>query len=334
MKRVLRIAGIIVGILIVVIGIALTAFVMKFPKGGELVDIKVPTDSARIAHGKYLAYHVAGCVECHGTRNLKYFAGPLIPGTEGKGGEAFTHDFGFPGTIYARNITPGGLTGWTDADLFHAVTTGVNKDGNALFPLMPYQHFGKADESDILDILAFIKTLPSYDKVAPASEIDFPVNFIMRTAPAPANFTTKPKEWDSVAYGAYLVNMGSCSECHTTMDDHHQPLPGMDFAGGNPFILKGMGTVVSANLTPDKETGLGNWTEDMFVSAFKFFDNPDHLKIPWQQKGYQTLMPWGSYAGMKESDLKCIYQYLRTVKPVSNRVVKFTASTDNSGSQQ
>jgi hypothetical protein len=219
----------------------------------------------------------------------------------------------------------GGLKGWSDDDLFHAVTTGVNKDGETLFPLMPYQHFGQSDERDILDILAFIRSLPSSDKMAPASEIDFPVKYLIRTKPAPAHFTQKPNEWDSVAYGKYLVNMCSCADCHTTMDEHHEPLPGMDFAGGNSFILKGAGTVTSANLTPDNKTGIGLWDEQMFVSAFKFFDNPENQKIPWKKRGYQTIKPWVSYAGMKESDLKCIYRYLRTIKPVDHRVAKFVA---------
>jgi hypothetical protein len=199
---------------------------------------------------------------------------------------------------------------------------------------MPYKNFGQCDKEDMLDIMAFIKTLPKYDKLAPASEIDFPVNFIMRTEPTEAKFTKKPNEWDSVAYGKYLVTMTSCGECHHTMNDKHQPIEGMSFAGNNPFILKGAGTVRSGNITPDMETGIGSWSEQMFVNAFKFFDNPDHQKIPWQKKGYQTIMPWASYAGMKESDLKSIYQYLRTVKPINNKVIKFTAESNSTSNIQ
>jgi len=82
--------------------------------------------------------------------------------------------------------------------------------------------------------------------------------------------------------------------------------------------------VRSANITPDMETGIGKWNKYQFVSKFKQYDNPDAHNIPVKPNDFNTVMPWMMYSGMTEEDLSAIYAYLRTVKPVSNKVVKFS----------
>jgi len=92
------------------------------------------------------------------------------------------------------------------------------------------------------------------------------------------------------------------------------------YAGGNTFNIYKF-TVTSANITPDSATGLGTWTEERFLNKF----------IPYrEEKGYDfdpgkmnTVMPMTSYAHMKDEDLKAIYAYLQTVKPVTNLVEKY-----------
>lgn len=77
-----------------------------------------------------------------------------------KGGEFFGPDLGFPGEFYSRNLTPANLRGWTDGEIFRAITAGVNKEGEALFPVMPYRNYSKMDKEDIYDIIAYLRTLP------------------------------------------------------------------------------------------------------------------------------------------------------------------------------
>ena len=118
--------------------------------------------------------------------------------------------------------------------------------------------------------------------------------------------------------------MAGCAECHTPADKGKK-LPGMDLAGGFPFPFPDGSIVRSANITPDVDTGIGGWDEKTFVQRFKKYD-PSRGYTPAVQGEMNTYMPWTMYSGMTESDLKDMYAYLRTVKPVKNPVRHFTAS--------
>ncbi len=100
------------------------------------------------------------------------------------------------------------------------------------------------------------------------------------------------------------------------------PVEGMDFAGGFEIPMETGGICRSANITPDVETGIGSWTKDMFIKRFKFYENNDSLFV--NHGDSNSEMPWSVYARMTEEDLGSIYDYLRTVKPVKNRITKFT----------
>ncbi|MBA3269871.1 MAG: c-type cytochrome [Acidobacteria bacterium] len=131
-----------------------------------------------------------------------------------------------------------------------------------------------------------------------------------------------PPATDRVAYGEYLTNAAACADCHTPMDDRGGALPGMDFAGGFEFRLPGGGVVRSANITPEATTGIGSWTEAQFVDKFKAFEgSPVRALTPVEQRE-NTVMPWLGYAGMTRDDLTAVYAYLRTLKPIINRVQK------------
>lgn len=148
------------------------------------------------------------------------------------------------------------------------------------------------------------------------------MNFIINTIPQKAHFSTIPSKTDTVAYGKYLVTATSCGDCHT-MQVKGKPVAGMTLAGGFKFPLITGGSVFSANITPDKTTGLGNWTEEEFVKRFKVYTDSSFKPSVIQNNTLNTVMPWMLYATMKTSDLKAIYAYLRTVKPVKHKVVKF-----------
>jgi mono/diheme cytochrome c family protein len=323
MKRFLKILGVLVLVLFLA-GAGGFVYIKKaLPNGGPMVKVNIPKDSATIKRGEYLARHITGCVDCHTPRNVSLFGIPAYPDSLGKGGLAFNHDLGFPGNVISRNITPAGIGSWSDDQFYHTITTGVDSKGEPLFPVMPYPHYGIADPEDMTAIVAYIRTLKPIENKVAERELDFPVSLFVRMAPAAATPGKRPAESDTLAYGKYLFNMASCTDCHTPMDKG-KPIEELTMAGGFTFHLKGMGTVRSANITPDKETGIGNWSQQEFIARIKAYENPANRNMPWQKVGYQTVMPWLEYSGMKEQDLAAIYKYLRTLKPINHKVVKWT----------
>ncbi|MGE0039670.1 MAG: cytochrome c [Vicinamibacterales bacterium] len=290
-----------------------------YPRVGPAEAVTVEATPARIARGDYLANHVTGCVECHARRDFTKSAGPRIEGTAGQGGDYF----GEPGSaleLYSPNITPARLGDWTDGEVIRAFTEGVSKDGTPLFPIMPYLRYGKLAREDVEAIVAYIRTLPPSDYQPPPSHLGFPLPLVKRTIPTPAAFRPVPPVEDRVAYGEYLINAAVCGDCHTTMDDQGQALPGMDYAGGNEFYIPGGARVRTANITPDADTGIGTWSEADFIQKFKAYLAEPPRVLTAEEQRENTIMPWYAYAGMTEQDLGAIYTYLRTIKPVVNRV--------------
>lgn len=322
MSKVLKIALTCVGILAVV-AMGLATFInFNYPKVSPAPKIVINSTPILIERGRYLANNVAVCVDCHSTRDWSYLSGPIKKGSEGKGGEIFPKEFGFPGTFYSKNITPAALAGWTDGEIYRAIVSGVNKDNNAFFPVMPYHNYGRMDKEDILAIIAYLRTLKPVENQVKQSEADFPFSIILKTLPKDPQHQTRPDTTDLVKYGQYIFNASACSECHTKQDKG-EPIPGMEMAGGFEFPMTG-GTLISANLTPDKETGIGNLSKEAFISKFTFYRTAEARRIPASKEGYNTIMPWTMYAGMTDHDLGAIYTYLMTLKPVKNQIVKFT----------
>lgn len=305
----------------VIVGGLLSYVKFGLPNVGDAPDLKVEITPQRVERGKYLANHVTVCIDCHSTRDWSKFSGPLDSNGIGTGGEKFDHNIGFPGEVYVPNITPYNLKNWTDGEVFRAITSGVKKDGSAIFPIMPYKSYSKMDKEDIYSIIAYIRTLPEKTSSSPKRSLDFPLNFLVNTMPVEAQSKAIPSEKDQVAYGAYLVSSAACKDCHTKQDKG-EPLEGMDFAGGYEFKLPG-GTVSSANITPDTETGIGSWSKEQFVNRFKVSANA-HFTRSINPGDFQTIMPWTMYGRMKTSDLEAIYAYLRTVKSIKNQVTKFS----------
>ncbi|HUX85027.1 MAG TPA: cytochrome c [Chitinophagaceae bacterium] len=321
MKKFLKILGygLLVILLIVVALLGYVNFGLPHVAAGNLHIALTP---ARIARGKYLANHVVGCLVCHSKRDTRFFGMPIQHGTEGEGGQVFGPEDGFPGTFVAQNITPYHLGNWTDGELLRAIACGENKDGQALFPIMPYTHFGLMDTGDIYSVIAYIRTLTPIDQDNPASKADFPMSLILHTIPGNPDFHPRPLPSDSVAYGQYMVNAALCALCHTQIVNG-KPAVGMDFAGGMEFHMPTGGVLTSANITPDLETGIGGWTREAFIQRFKstLVNNQDPAPAP--KDAYNPVMPWQYYAGMTDQDLGAIYAYLRTLHPIHHTVVKF-----------
>lgn len=319
-KIILRSLLIIVILIIVAIAGGLSYVKFALPNVGPAPDLKVEITPERVEKGEYLANHVWLCMDCHSERDYNLFSGPPKPGTLGAGGDFFGHSLGFPGSYYALNITPGGIGNWTDGEIFRAITEGVDKDGRALFPIMPYPYLGKADREDIYSVIAYLRTLKPVEKTFPKAETDFPMNFIINLIPKKASLQPSPDTANKLAYGKYLS--WSCVECHTVANKG-QIDTSMAFQGGRAFPMPTGGTVFSANLTPDLATGIGKMSESEFIHLFKQYSDSGFLLQTIVPNTFNTIMPWKMFSGMKESDLSAIYAYLHTLKPANNLVVKF-----------
>jgi len=324
MKTILKVTALVIVILIVGF-IGYIKFML--PRVGAPENIKVELTPERIERGSYLANSVFACMDCHSKRDWNKFAGPMVKNTFGQGGEEFGHKEGFPGTYYAKNITPEALGDWTDGEILRAITVGVSKDGKPLFPVMPYLNYGKLDREDLYSIIAYLRTLKPVENEVPESKSDFPMSLIIHAIPQKAHFTQMPDTSDKIAYGQYLFTAASCTDCHTRQNKG-KPVEGMNLAGGFKFPLINGGTVNSANITPDKETGIGDWTADDFVNLFKVYADSSYTPYPIKNGEYNTVMPWMMYSTMKESDLQAIFAYLQTVKPVKNEVVRFVPDSN------
>jgi mono/diheme cytochrome c family protein len=320
MKRMLRWTVGLLGSITMVAGLGGVYLFARYPHVPPAENLRVDATPERLARGRYLFDHAAGCIDCHSTRDWTKYGGPVIPGTIGKGGDLYGTNLGLPGNFYARNITPAGVGDWTDGELVRAITTGVDRNNEPLFPIMPYQKYGQMDKDDIEAIVAYMRTLPAIQNTVPAHTFTFPMQLIVRTLPAPARYAPKPDPSDRVRYGGYLA--AGCSDCHTP-SVQGTPIPGKDFAGGMEFPLPGGGYVRAANLTSDAITGIGSWTEQQFVEKFKLMaEAPDQVPSTPADQRKNTVMPWKVLGGMTRDDLAAIYAYLRSLPPVVNRVQK------------
>jgi hypothetical protein len=326
MKTLLKVVGILVITVAALAAIGVSWLSLRKPAQRPAEALQIERTPERVARGKYLVRHVTICLDCHSERTLAYGL-PFKFESEGARGFIWNRELGFPGVLAASNLTPDPETGlgqWTDGEILRAIREGVDREGKALFPIMPYSHFRNLSDEDGIAIVAYLRTLQPVKYERPAKELDVPLNFIEKFAPAPLAGTTvtAPDRKDSVAYGKYLTTIGSCIECHTPKDDKDQPIPGMELAGG--WEMHGPGfRVVTANITPHPDTFMGKATKEEFIGRFRAFANFDVATAPQAPKGRNTIMPWISYSRMTDEDLGAIYDYLKSVKPIANKVNPF-----------
>ncbi len=300
-------------------GAAYVAFLL--PSHRAAPDVRVERTEARLARGKYLYEHVANCGDCHSGIDESRFGFPVIPGEAGKG-RVMPAGMGLPGTVVAANLTPDPETGigsLTDGQIIRAVREGIGHDGRPLFPLMPYAEYSSLSDDDVQALVAYLRTLPAIRHQLPSTKVSFPMNVIMRFLPKPVDSVPSPPS-DPVSRGKYLTRISGCRFCHSPFEKG-RPVEGRDFSGGHEFQLAANARVVSANLTPDQETGIGRWTEQEFLDQFAQFREYAAGTPPKVDYPYNTNMPWLGLSGVSDSDLKAIFAYLRTVNPVRNAVV-------------
>jgi mono/diheme cytochrome c family protein len=317
LRRLVRIVLYLVAAVVVIAAGGLGYLFVAFPRAATPEVFQAPRTAERLARGEYLSRHVVGCSDCHGERDWTKYSAPQIREREGHGGMAFKLDVG---TLYAPNITPARLESWSDGEVLRAMTSGVSKDGRPLFPLMPYANLRQLSREDAEAVIAFVRTWKPAARDVPPTQLNFPLNLIVRTIPSPAPplRETAPDPSNRVEYGKYLVTIASCGDCHTKREKGEK-VPGMDYAGGLKFEMRSGGEIQSANITPDPETGIGRWTEAEFLDRFKSVANAPEESLALNGRK-NTEMPWRDYGGMTSEDLTAMFAYLRTLPPVRHAV--------------
>jgi hypothetical protein len=311
-------------VLILVVTIAAGANYLRFglPRVAAAPDTTIEVTPERLARGRYLVEHVMGCMSCHSpARHGDRYSLPPIVERKGAGGLFFTPENRFPGTLYAKNITPHNLGSWSDGEIVRALTVGVDREGEPIFPLMPSRFYAQLDRRDIYAVVAYLRTLKPVVNVVQKSQIDFPLNLIIRTEIEERDFGRRPELSDNLAYGRYMTTAAGCVDCHTNIVDG-QAL-GEPFAGGREFYTPPVGLMRSANITPDKQTGIGDWSRQAFIERFKSMTPEAVMEMKVEPGEANTLMPWWEFSGMTRQDLGAIYDYLMTQKPVRAEIVTF-----------
>lgn len=293
-----------------------------------LPDLKVSAAETQIARGQYLAHHGMGCVVCHSQRDWTKLGGPLVEGTALAGSNDIAREDGFPEgfSFGAANLTPHFLGDWSDGEIARAVALGQSKDGHGLFPLMPYPEYREeVSREDLAALIAYLRTLPAVTHDVPPRKFPMP-GFVLDGMPQPRELRAQAPKPGDVDYPKYVTGLAGCMACHTQADARGNFL-GAPYSGGREFPIPapGKGKVRSANLTPDEETGLGKWTKEMFIGRFKSQTLEAARAHTVEAGGYNTVMPWWAYAGLSDEDLGAIYDFLRALPPVKNKVEKVDA---------
>ncbi len=292
MKKVLRAAAWVLGVVVVlaiVAGTALYQLTQRRLDKQWLVaghPLNIPTDSLAIARGRHIATAIAKCTDCHGA---DLSGGIFI-------------DQPPVARLYSINLTrgKGGIGGQlSDLDWERAIRHGVKPDGSpGLF--MPSQEFQNLSDEDVAALIAYLKGIPAVDRetgknsVGPVGRALFakgdlvllPVEVITHDAahpaPVPAGAT--------IEYGRYLVNVG-CRGCHgATLSGGHIP--------GTPPDWK-----PAANITP---AGIGHYAEEDFFRALREGKRPGGVAI-------DSLMPFRATKLLTDDEIRALYLYLKTV---------------------
>lgn len=119
---------------------------------------------------------------------------------------------------------------------------------------------------------------------------------------------------DAVERGKYLVGIAGCNDCHTPGYFLGKPDMGRYLGGSEVgFEIPGLGVFHGPNLTPDKDTGLGGWTDEQIITAIAEGKRPDGRELA-------PSMPWRAFASLTPDDRKAVVAFLRSIPAVSNKV--------------
>ncbi|MCC5793669.1 MAG: hypothetical protein JJT85_02905 [Chromatiales bacterium] len=320
MRRILLLAA---SVLVIVAAGILAYFYGALPRQRPAPEFVINYTPELVARGDYLVNEVLLCLDCHSERDWTRYSGPPVPPL-GAGRSCIDKDSkavginfgsgGFPGLMCIPNITPDDATGigaWTDGEVARAIREGIGRNGQALFPIMPWFMYQVMTDEDLAAVIAYLRSMPAVYNDTPATELDFPLNLLNRLYPRPLDGPVPAVDRnDAVAYGEYLSKIARCEFCHTPRIRRSiDPVPGRFMAGGVPFFM-GQDMHYSKNLTPH-EDGMGLWTREMFIARFKMHTEP----FPLTREEDNSEMNWVGFSGMTEEDLSAIWDYLQTLPP-------------------
>lgn len=291
-------------IVIVVIGAAITwrAFSLSVEARPD-----VPATPEMVERGRYLV-QAGDCVACHTAPGGEPFAG----------GRLF--DLGKMGKLYSPNITPDKETGignWSDTDFRSAMHLGIGKDGKRLYPAFPYASYSMLTDDDVLAIKAYLFSLEPVSNVVPENEMAFPYN--QRWLMAFWNWLFNPNErfepdpqqsaeWNR---GRYLVEgLGHCGDCHTPRNFLQGLSRSKAYAGA---VADGW---MAYNISSDKETGIGSWTDEELVSYL----TTGYAEGRGPASGPMAEVINHSLRHLTPEDIRAMVVYLRSLEPVKSDI--------------
>lgn len=307
---------IVLGLLIASIAIGLPIMVglrpFVGPKVRPLTDRRFEPSPARLERGKYLITSgAAPCAICHSPMDIAGGGMQVPPGLELTGRSWAAEGAPF---LSARNLTPDPETGignLSDDQLARAIREGISHDGRTLFPIMPYPNFRAMPDEDLAAIIVYLRSLTPVRNALPPSDIPFPLNRLMNALPEPIYAPVTADLSTPARRGAHLVRIASCADCHSPRDDRGNHPEGMEFGGGTAMPFEGRTTVYSANITPGVN-GIPYYTEDLFIEVMRTG------KVKARQ--LDAMMPTAFYRNMTDEDLRAVFAYLKTLKPVDHYV--------------
>jgi hypothetical protein len=307
-----------------VAGVA-TALLSSCSRGPEVAppaNIVVDKSPERIERGRYLYTTLADCDSCHSEHDYSRLYSPRAG--PGRGAGAVLPFQGLPGRMVASNLTPDPETGigtWTDGEKIRAIREGIGKDGHALHPTMPYPSYRYMSDQDVQALVAFMDQLPAIRNPLPKTELPAVVLTAIRGVPRPVRDPVPPPHPDNQASaGEYLATIAYCEECHTPQV-RGQPDTSRRFAGGQTFATPA-GSVVTANITSDKDTGIGAWDYARFRDRLQIFrkEYASVEALPKIGPDRFTVMHYIAYSGLAEADIAALFAYLQTRTPVMQKV--------------
>ena len=266
----------------------------------------VAVESDTVTRGAYLA-NAADCVACH--TDSEHGGQPYA------GGRAIVTPFG---TFYSPNITPDPETGigrWSEAQFLRALRDGVRPDGANYFPVFPYPSFTKIVDADARAIKAYLFSLPAVRQPDRTHDVSFPFSWRFLQIGwkwlffDPGPFQPNPERSAAYNRGAYLVTaLAHCGECHTPRNLLGATEPRRFLAGS----AHGPDGKAVPNITPDRETGIGDWSEDDIVGMLTDGHTPDFDFV-----GSAMAEVVKSTARLTLADRRAIAVYLKSLTPIS-----------------
>lgn len=253
------------------------------------------TSSAELDRGKYVAT-ISGCIVCHGN--------DLAGGHEAKLPD------GSGGSWRAPNLTTDPMTGlgrWTDEQIDAAVRQGMRPDGARLLPIMPYGYYHHMTDADARALVSYLRSVPAVEHRVARSDASTALKPLELEAPA-GNVDTP------ALHGEYLANLMHCAACHTPSD-------GRAFAGGTTFD-----TLTAPNITSDRATGIGAWTEDDIVRAVRTMTVPDGSKIEGPMAMYAS-----AWSQLTDADAHALAGYITSIPAIEHDVGHQREQTEQPG---